>query len=75
VSGPQITGLVALVEDEYTLVIDRGADAGVAPGPRLTLGPSWKVAARVFAERAGSGDSGDTLWGRVAVRPKIGPQQ
>jgi hypothetical protein len=32
VSCPQITGLVALVEDEYTLVINRGADAGVAPG-------------------------------------------
>jgi hypothetical protein len=32
VSGPQITGVVALVEDEYTLVINRGADAGVAPG-------------------------------------------
>ena len=31
-SGPQITGLVALVEDEYTLVINRGADAGVTPG-------------------------------------------
>jgi hypothetical protein len=32
VSGPQITGVVALVEDEYTLVINRGAAAGVAPG-------------------------------------------
>jgi hypothetical protein len=32
VSGPSITGAVALVEDEYTLVINRGADAGVAPG-------------------------------------------
>lgn len=31
-SNPQITGMVALVEDEYTLVINRGADAGVAPG-------------------------------------------
>ncbi|CAA0114789.1 Uncharacterised protein [Mycolicibacterium vanbaalenii] len=27
-----ITGSVALVEDEYTLVINRGAGAGVAPG-------------------------------------------
>jgi hypothetical protein len=32
VSGPRITGVVALVEDEYTLVINRGADAGVASG-------------------------------------------
>jgi hypothetical protein len=32
VSVPQITGLVALIEDEYTLVINRGADAGVAAG-------------------------------------------
>lgn len=31
-SGSQITGQVALVEDEYTLVINRGTDAGVAPG-------------------------------------------
>jgi len=31
-SGPQITGLVALIEDEYTLVINRGAAAGVAAG-------------------------------------------
>ncbi|WP_342751331.1 hypothetical protein [Mycolicibacterium hodleri] len=30
--GSPITGRVALVEDEYTLVINRGADAGVAPG-------------------------------------------
>lgn len=28
----QITGSVALVEDEYTLVINRGAEAGVTPG-------------------------------------------
>ena len=27
-----VTGLVALVEDDYTLVINRGAQAGVAPG-------------------------------------------
>jgi hypothetical protein len=32
VSGASITGVVALVEDEYTLVINRGADAGVTPG-------------------------------------------
>ena len=32
ISGSPITGQVALVEDEYTLVINRGADAGVAPG-------------------------------------------
>lgn len=31
-SGPPVTGSVALVEDEYTLVINRGADAGVTPG-------------------------------------------
>ncbi|CAN5274113.1 hypothetical protein BH09ACT8_BH09ACT8_64810 [soil metagenome] len=31
-SGEQITGSVALVEDEYTLVINRGAAAGVTPG-------------------------------------------
>lgn len=31
-SGPQITGSVALVEDEYTLVINRGAAAGVTEG-------------------------------------------
>jgi hypothetical protein len=31
-SEPQITGSVALVEDEYTLVINRGAAAGVVPG-------------------------------------------
>ncbi|RDH77344.1 hypothetical protein DVS77_17545 [Mycolicibacterium moriokaense] len=27
-----MTGQVALVEDDHTLVINRGADAGVAPG-------------------------------------------
>ena len=27
-----LTGQVALVEDDYTLVINRGAEAGVAPG-------------------------------------------
>lgn len=27
-----VTGQVALVEDDYTLVINRGAEAGVAPG-------------------------------------------
>ncbi len=31
-NGPKINGRVALVEDEYTLVINRGAEAGVAPG-------------------------------------------
>ena len=31
-TGPQITGLVALVEDEFTLVINKGAQAGVVPG-------------------------------------------
>ncbi len=31
-SDPQITGLVALIEDEYTLVINKGVDAGVTPG-------------------------------------------
>ncbi len=31
-SGSPITGQVALVEDDYTLVINRGADAGVVPG-------------------------------------------
>jgi hypothetical protein len=32
VSGQQIAGQVALVEDDYTLVINRGAEAGVLPG-------------------------------------------
>lgn len=31
-SGLNITGHVALVEDDYTLVLNRGADAGVRPG-------------------------------------------
>jgi hypothetical protein len=32
VSGQKLTGQVALVEDDYTLVINRGADAGITPG-------------------------------------------
>jgi hypothetical protein len=32
VSGQKIAGQVALVEDDYTLVINRGAEAGVTPG-------------------------------------------
>jgi hypothetical protein len=32
VNGQKVTGQVALVEDDYTLVINRGADAGVVPG-------------------------------------------
>lgn len=31
-SGQPITGRVALIEDDYTLVINRGADAGVVTG-------------------------------------------
>lgn len=31
-SGQNITGQVALVEDDYTLVLNRGAEAGVRPG-------------------------------------------
>ena len=31
-SGQQITGQVALIEDDYTLVLNRGAEAGVTPG-------------------------------------------
>lgn len=31
-SDQSVTGRVALVEDDYTLVINRGAEAGVAPG-------------------------------------------
>ena len=31
-SGQNFTGHVALVEDDYTLVINRGAEAGVTPG-------------------------------------------
>lgn len=31
-SGPTLTGHVALIEDDYTLVINRGAEAGVRPG-------------------------------------------
>jgi hypothetical protein len=32
VSAPPITGQVALVEDDYTLVINRGAESGLAVG-------------------------------------------
>jgi hypothetical protein len=32
VTGRSVTGRVALVEDDYTLVINRGAEAGVALG-------------------------------------------
>lgn len=32
IDGSPIAGQVALIEDEYTLVINRGADSGVAPG-------------------------------------------
>jgi hypothetical protein len=32
VTSPGIVGQVALVEDDYTLVINRGAEAGVVPG-------------------------------------------
>lgn len=31
-TGQAVTGQVALVEDDYTLVINRGSEAGVAPG-------------------------------------------
>lgn len=31
-SEPTVTGQVALVEDDYTLVINRGAESGVEPG-------------------------------------------
>lgn len=31
-STPTITGQVALVEDDYTLILNRGAEAGVRPG-------------------------------------------
>jgi hypothetical protein len=31
-SAPTITGQVALIEDDYTLVLNRGAEAGVRPG-------------------------------------------
>ncbi|OBF20020.1 hypothetical protein [Mycobacterium sp. ACS4331] len=31
-SGQAITGQVALIEDDYTLVLNRGAEAGVTPG-------------------------------------------
>ncbi|MDG4665960.1 hypothetical protein [Mycobacterium sp. 236(2023)] len=31
-SEPTISGQVALIEDDYTLVINRGAEAGVVPG-------------------------------------------
>lgn len=31
-NGQDITGQVALVEDDYTLVLNRGAEAGVTPG-------------------------------------------
>jgi len=32
VTRPAITGQVALIEDDYTLVINRGTEAGVTPG-------------------------------------------
>jgi hypothetical protein len=32
VNGQDITGQVALVEDDYTLVLNRGAESGVTPG-------------------------------------------
>ncbi|BBZ32087.1 hypothetical protein [Mycolicibacterium confluentis] len=31
-SAPTITGQVALIEDDFTLVLNRGAEAGVRPG-------------------------------------------
>ncbi len=31
-SAPTITGQVALIEDDFTLVLNRGAEAGVTPG-------------------------------------------
>lgn len=31
-TGQSLAGQVALIEDDYTLVINRGADAGVVPG-------------------------------------------
>lgn len=31
-SAQKITGQVALIEDDYTLVLNRGAEAGVTPG-------------------------------------------
>jgi hypothetical protein len=37
VSGQEITGQVALVENDYTLVINRGAEAGVTPGMVLAV--------------------------------------
>jgi hypothetical protein len=41
-SEQRITGQVALIEDDYTLVINRGTDAGVSPG-------------MVFAVQSGAG--------------------
>lgn len=41
-TGQVVTGQVALVEDDYTLVINRGAESGVVPG-------------MIFAVRSGSG--------------------
>lgn len=35
-----LSGQVALVEDDYTLVINRGAEAGVTPGMVLPCSPS-----------------------------------
>jgi hypothetical protein len=32
VNGKAVTGKVALIEDDYTLVINRGAEAGITPG-------------------------------------------
>ncbi|BBY28567.1 hypothetical protein [Mycolicibacterium sediminis] len=41
-TGQVVTGQVALVEDDYTLVVNRGTESGVVPG-------------MIFAVRSGSG--------------------
>jgi hypothetical protein len=41
-SRSMVTGQVALIEDDYTLVINRGAESGVAPG-------------MIFAVKSGAG--------------------
>lgn len=60
-NGQTVTGQVALIEDDYTLVINRGAEAGVVPGmifavyggaPRVVTDPeSGRELGRVDQEK------------------------
>ncbi len=46
-SGQTVTGQVALVEDDYTLVINRGAEAGVTSGMVFAV---YSYAGRVITD-------------------------